>query len=365
MPAQLRALVVLGILIACGILAFGVVHVLGDTASAWMIIGASAIVLYVMLPLVRLFERWMSPTLAFAAAFVVFTLTLVLLAWWLLPPLVLQAQQFAASLPQIIDQAQRDLADPNNRLLATMPPGLRLYLTTLPQQLEKLGQRYAFTIAQHAFSVLTSAFAVFLGIVIVPILTAYLFFDHRELKRATLGFVPASWRPRAVAILRDMNDVLGSFVRGQLIDGAILGVMIYVLLLVMHVPFALLIGALAGILNFIPYVGAVIGFIPSVLLALAYHGWQSAVIVGIGFAVIQQIDGNLIEPRIMKAQVQLSPVVLIVSILIFSELFGVVGTFIAVPVSAMLRVLKLHFAPAPTETELQQDEKLALGMTRF
>jgi predicted PurR-regulated permease PerM len=141
--------------------------------------------------------------------------------------------------------------------------------------------------------------------------------------------------------------------------------MIYLLLLVMRVPFALLIGALAGLLNFVPYVGAVIGFIPSVLLALAYHGWQSALIVGLGFAVIQQIDGNVIEPRVMKAQVQLSPVVLIASILIFTGLFGVVGTFIAVPVSAMLRVLKLHFAPAPPEREVQRDEALALGMTRF
>ena len=163
--------------------------------------------------------------------------------------------------------------------------------------------------------------------------------------------MPAGWRPKALAILSDLNNVLGSFVRGQLLDGAIVGALIWLLLTITHVPYALLIGVLAGILNFIPYVGAIIGFFPSVLLALVYNDWHSALIVAIGFGVIQQGDGNLIVPRIMKSQVQLSPVLLIVSILVFSALFGVVGTFIAVPVTAMLRVFKLHFAPAPSAAE--------------
>jgi predicted PurR-regulated permease PerM len=289
----------------------------------------------------------------------------VLVVWALFPPVISQAQQFATSLPHIIDQVQRDLADPNNRFLQRLPPGFHVYVATLPQQLGQLTSKYGFTIAQHTFAILTSSLSLFLSIVIVPILTAYLFLDHKSLKNATLGFMPRQWRPKGVAILSDLNDVLGSFVRGQLIDGAILGLMIYLLLLFNHVPFALLISVLAGILNFIPYVGAIIGFVPSVLLALAYNSWQSAVIVGIGFAVIQQIDGNVIVPRIMKSQLDLSPVLLIVSILAFSGLFGVVGTFIAVPVTAMLRVLKLHFAPAPPQAEVAEDEALAAKLTKF
>jgi predicted PurR-regulated permease PerM len=110
-------------------------------------------------------------------------------------------------------------------------------------------------------------------------------------------------------------------------------------------------------LNLIPYVGALIGFIPAVLLALVFNGWQNALIVGILFAVIQQIDGNVILPRVMKDSVQLSPLVIIVAILIGSAYFGVIGTFLAVPLAAILRVLKLHFAPAPSAAQMAADEK--------
>jgi len=360
-----RALLVLSVILISVALCYGALQVLGAIPSTCVIIIASVFVLYVMLPLIRRLERRMPAPAAFGAAFAIFAVGGALALWALLPPVVAQAQLFATSLPHIIDQVQRDLADPSNSWLGRLPPEFRTYVASLPAQLGALTSKYGFSIAQHTFAILTSGLSVFLSLVIVPILTAYLFFDHRELKQATLGFVPPSWRPKAVAILSDLNDVLGGFVRGQLLDGAILGFMVFLLLFFTHVPFALLIAVLAGILNFIPYVGAIIGFVPSVALALAYNSWQTAVIVGVGFAIIQQIDGNVIVPRIMKSQLALSPVLLILSILAFSGLFGVVGTFVAVPVVAMLRVIKLHFAPAPDDAELRDDESKAKRLTKF
>ena len=78
--------------------------------------------------------------------------------------------------------------------------------------------------------------------------------------------------------------------------------------------------------------------------------------------MIQQLDGNVILPRIMKDSVQLSPLVIIIAILIGSAYFGVIGTFLAVPVAAILRVLKLHFAPAPTPAQMGTDEKRAVAL---
>jgi predicted PurR-regulated permease PerM len=121
--------------------------------------------------------------------------------------------------------------------------------------------------------------------------------------------------------------------------------MIAAMLAIMHVPYALLIGVAAGILNFIPYAGAIIGFIPSVILALSFNGVTNALIVAALFAVIQQVDGNFIAPRVLKDNVGLSPFWIIVSILAFTELFGLVGTFLAVPVAAMIRVLRDHLVP--------------------
>ena len=160
----------------------------------------------------------------------------------------------------------------------------------------------------------------------------------------------------------DLSAAIGAFVHGQVLDGAIVAVMIAVMLWIMHVPYALLIGVAAGFLNLVPYLGAIAGFIPSVLLALGYNGWQNALVVALLFGVIQQIDGTFILPRIMKANVSLSPVMIIVSILVGSALFGVVGTFLAVPVAAMLRVFKIHFAPAPSLEEMAALEPRAKAL---
>ncbi len=360
-----RALLIMLIVLIGVVLLIGAVRFMGIAEAACVVILASIVVAYVMLPLVQRLRRYMPLPAALVLTYVAFLVAFALVALTLLPPLFNQAQQLAVSLPGMVVQLQREVANRDSPFMAKFPPGIQTWIQSLPGQVGLLVSKYAFSIAQRTLGILTSAVSIFLSFIIVPILTAYLFFDSTEIKRATLGFVPAGWRPKTIAILNDLNDVLGSFVRGQLLDGAIVGALIFILLVITHVPYALLIGVLAGILNFIPYVGALIGFFPSVLLALIYNDWQNALIVGIGFGVIQQVDGNLIVPRIMKSQVQLSPVLLIASILVFSALFGIVGTFIAVPVTAMLRVLKLHFAPAPSEAEARDEEAASVRLRRI
>jgi predicted PurR-regulated permease PerM len=94
----------------------------------------------------------------------------------------------------------------------------------------------------------------------------------------------------------------------------------------------------------------VIGFVPSVILALAYNGPGNALLVALLFAVIQQIDGNFVAPKVLKDNVGLSPLYIILAILIGSELFGLAGTFLAVPVAAMMRVLREQLLPMPAPT---------------
>jgi predicted PurR-regulated permease PerM len=361
----LRALLILSVVGIAAALMVGALQLLGATSTACVVILASIVVAYVLLPLLRRLQRYMPMPAALGLAYLAFFAGLALIVWTIVPPLISQAQQLATSLPGLIEHLQAEIADRNSPFMSRFPEGVRTWLQTLPEQIGLLVSKYGISIAQRTLGILTSAASVFLSLIIVPILTAYLFFDSSEIKRATMGFVPPSWRPKTLAILSDLNDVLGSFVRGQLLDGAILGTLIWLLLVIMHVPYALLIGVAAGILNFIPYVGAIIGFFPSVLLALVYNDWKNALIVAIGFGVIQQVDGNVIVPRIMKSQVQLSPVLLITSILLFSGLFGVVGTFLAVPVTAMARVLKLHFAPAPAPAEVASDEALGVSLKKF
>jgi predicted PurR-regulated permease PerM len=257
---------------------------------------------------------------------------------------------FVHAVPGLMTQFQQELIHPHNSFLARIPLDDRLYLANLPSQFNTLAQQYGLNTLQKGLPVLLSAASLGAALVIIPILAAYMLIDASNVRRQILGLFPVRRRAKVHTIIDAIDGVIGGFIRGQLIDGAIVGLMIFVMLIATHVPYALLIGIAAGLLNFIPYAGAVIGFIPSVILALAYNGPGNALLVALLFAVIQQIDGNFVAPKVLKDNVGLSPLYIILAILIGSELFGLIGTFLAVPVAAMLRVLREQLLPSPAPT---------------
>ena len=356
------ALKVAALIALCLAIGAVVVRLLEMLGMSGIVILAAILIAYLTAPVIRLLSRRMPLVWALTLTFVLIAVVIAFAFVVVVPPLVSQAQSLISSLPATIVRIHRELTDPHNEFVAKLPPSIIHYIDTLPAQLNLLAERYGLGVLQSTLGAFFSVFSLFLSLIIVPIFAAYLFFDSAELKRGFIGLVPENARPKTLAILADLNTTMGAFVRGQALDGLILALLITVMLWIMHVPYALLIGVAAGILNLIPYVGAIIGFIPSVLLALIFNGWQNALIVGVLFGVIQQIDGNVILPRVMKTSVQLSPLVIVASIIIFSAFFGVIGTFIAVPIAAMLRVLKLHFAPAPPPSEFLAEESLAAPM---
>ncbi len=347
-----ESLTVLCIVVISLVLLIAGLKFLGALGTSGVVILAGILIAYLILPLVQLLRRFMPVIAAVALTYVAFAALIAAAFFIIVPPLVDQGRALIVNAPAIAQRLTRDLSDPNNRLFARLPADVRTYLAGLPSQTLSSISTYGVVVAQRSLGVLLSTLSLVLSLIIVPILAAYFFFETGELRRAALGFVPEPARAKSLAIANDLSDAIGAFVRGQVADGAIVAVMISTMLWIMHVPYALLIGVAAGFLNLVPYLGAIAGFIPSVLLALGYNGWQNALGVALLFGVIQQIDGTFILPRIMKANVSLSPVVIIVSILVGGALFGVIGTFLAVPVAAMLRVLKIHFAPAPKAAEM-------------
>ncbi len=278
---------------------------------------------------------------AFIALIGTFAVTLIA------PQVSRDVNSFVHSVPTLMEQFQQELVVPHNGFILRIPADDRMYLANLPTQLDALTKQYGLDTLQKSLPVLLSAASVGAALVIVPILAAYMLLDASNVRRQILGLFPAKRQAKVGTIVDELDGVIGGFIRGQLIDGAIVGLMIFIMLIAMHVPYALLIGIAAGILNFIPYAGAVIGFVPSVILALAYNGPGNALIVAALFAVIQQIDGNFVAPKVLKENVNLSPLYIILAILIGSELFGLIGTFLAVPIAAMLRVLREQLLPAP------------------
>ena len=356
------ALRILATIALSALLVYGTLSFLGRIQTTVVILIASTFLAYLIYPVVRILNRRLPMLLSILIVYAVIILFLALVVAYLLPPLIIDGAAFAKSFPKLISDLSHAIQDPHNPVFGWMPQLVRDYLATLPAQLGSLAQNYGFNAAQQVLLYLLSAVSVAAGLIIIPILTAYIMLDAENLLLTVLGLFSGENRPKAKAILADLDRVLGGFIRGQILDGVIVGALVFVALLILRVPYAYLIAVAAGILNFVPYLGAVIGFIPSVILAFVYNGPTNALMVGVTFAAIQQLDGNVIVPRIMKENVGLSPVWIIVSIITFSELFGILGTFVAVPVAAMLRILKMHFLPEPVPVEekelLPEEEEL-------
>jgi predicted PurR-regulated permease PerM len=317
----------------------------GRVAATGMLLVAAIFLAYLIHPLVRRFSTQLPRVAAIAIVYFIVAMVIALIVLLIVPPLTNDAQQLIRAFPDLIARMQSELLHPTNSLIARIPAADRAYMANYPAQIGALIQNYGFATAQRTLGVLMSAVSILATFIIVPVLAAYILLDAENIQQALMRVIPERNHPRATALIEDLDAVVGGFIRGQLIDGTIVGTLIGSMLAIMHVPYALLIGVIGGALNLIPYAGALVSFFPAVVLAMLYNGFSNAAIVAVLFGVIHQVDGNLIAPRILRANVGLSPVWIILAILTGSELFGLAGTFLAVPTAAIIRVLLLHFLP--------------------
>ena len=192
-----------------------------------------------------------------------------------------------------------------------------------------------------------------LSLVLIPVITAYLTVDFRKFVNALQILVPRPVLPAVQRIMREVNQVLKDFVRGQLLVAMALGAMYTAGLLIVRAPMALVIGPLAGFFALVPYLGFVLGFGAAALLTfLEYQDLWHVMGVLVTFGVAQSVDGWFLTPRLLGKRVGLHPVWILVALLLGGELFGLPGMVVAVPVASALRVVVQHAIQAYRESVL-------------
>jgi predicted PurR-regulated permease PerM len=345
----LKTLLLIAVAIYLGV---GLLQFLASLKATALLFIAALFFAYLVYPLVRRFNERLPLVWSILIVYVAIVILGVAILQLLVPPLIADTQNAVKAFPGVIKNFSQILENPDTPLIRWLPSEDRIYIAEVPQQIALFLQTNAVDTAQKTFTVLLSAVSVVATVVVVPVLAAYMLLDAENIKESFLGLIPAKFHGKTEAIIADLDQVVGGFIRGQLIDGSILGAMLTVMLYATHVPYALLIGVVSGALNFIPYAGALIAFVPAVILALVYNGPGNAVLVAVLIVVIHQIDGNFISPRVLKDNVGLSPFWIVISILAFSELFGLPGTFLAVPIAAMIRVLRQNLLPHSVSREV-------------
>ena len=256
-----------------------------------------------------------------------------LLGLALVPAVETQSREFAEAFPTLLDEALV-LANQAQSFF-----GLGTQIGLDPESLARVGREFltGSAVSTAAGVGLTAATVVSLGVVVF-ISTIYLVIRPEPWVNGFVSLFPAGWRQRTREVLQTLYQTVQRWFLGQLAAMTFIGVFWAISLSLIGVPFALLIGIFSGLISFIPYLGALISISVPVLLALISDPF-TVVWVILAFVIIQQIEGNILQPIVMSRAVDLHPALVVFAILVMGTLFGLIGVFLAVPLVATLQVL--------------------------
>ena len=260
----------------------------------------------------------------------------VVLALLVIPTLVEQAVQLFNAAPQLA----RDLV----AVLTERFPSLLDESSTVRQTITSLGETISDRGGQLLETALTSAASlinIIVLFVIVPVVAVYLLLDWDRMIARVDALLPLDHAPVIRRLAGEVDATLAGFIRGMGTVCLILGTYYAVALMLIGLQFGLVVGFVAGLLTFIPYVGAIVGGLLAIGLALFqfWGEWWWIVAVAVVFQIGQIAEGNFLTPKLVGNSVGLHPVWLILALSVFGALFGFVGMLVAVPMAASLGVL--------------------------
>ena len=272
-------------------------------------------------------------------ATIIITLVSLLIA---LPLFIVLIRELVIQLSALFEAAPQILSDLQGFLISTFP-ALLDETSTLRGIIDSFFDAIQASSGTIANYVLTSAFSVvdaLVFMIVAPVVAFYMLMDWDRMIAAIDSWLPRDHKDTIRGLARELDRTMAGFIRGQLSVCAILGAFYAIALMLVGLQFGLIVGIIAGLLTFIPYVGALIGGALSVGLAL-FQFWQTpewVVVVVLIFAIGQTIEGNFLTPKLVGGSVGLHPVWLLFALSAFGSLFGFTGMLVAVPVAACIGV---------------------------
>jgi predicted PurR-regulated permease PerM len=248
--------------------------------------------------------------------------------WAVVPAAVEQTTQLTAAAPDLVENVQNaqwvQRLDREYRVIDTITTQLQQRLASGQTVMQLFGGIYG-----AGAKVVSGAFSAFT----VLVLTLYFTASLRSMREAAYRLVPASRRPRVKLLADEILRRIGGYIAGQVGVATINGVFTYILLMIMGLPYPLLLAIIVSIFGLIPLVGATIGAVVVVIVAL-FHSWQYALVALTYYVIYQQVENYVIAPRIMARTVSVPGAVAVIAALAGGTLLGVVGALIAIPVAA-------------------------------
>ena len=308
---------------------------------------------------VRLIKR-KARTLSILASYIIFALILVIIFNWIFPVLVQSVTELVTNLQGYIEgtiQKYNELPQDsilkseavtntiNDILQSAKSIDFKQYIN-----MDTIGQY-----AKGAVSFVNSIIDVFVAFIV----SVYLLSGRTKIMAFLERFTKAVFKEKTYQNLskyfNDTNEIFFKFLSSQLIDAVVVGVITTIAMSIMGIKYAPLLGFIIGLFNIIPYVGAIIAVIIAAIITLITGGISQAIWMLIVVIILQQIDANIINPKIVGDNLKISPLVVIFGITIGGAYFGMWGIFLSVPISAVLKILVEDFIKYKNETKIKTE----------
>lgn len=320
-----------------------VVYCLTQVTNIFLPIIVSIVISFVLNPLVNALTTWswgakrqtLPRGIAVLLAFLLTVGAIAIASTFVLLPFIREFDRFVVELPGLILKIQDIAAALSLQVSAVQLPA---NINGLIDQSIASAASFSADVARRIFTALLGFAGRIVELVVVPVLTYYFLKDWQLLRDSFISFFSVAARERVHNLIAEMAQVISAYIRGQVMVSIVIGGMVFSGMYVLGVEYPLVLGLLATITETIPIVGPIIGAVPAVMLAYLLSP-ALAVKVIVFYIVIHQIENQIVVPNIMGHTIALHPVLIIISLLIGAQLYGIIGMMLAVPAAALLRVL--------------------------
>ncbi|PIT98366.1 MAG: hypothetical protein COT71_01125 [Candidatus Andersenbacteria bacterium CG10_big_fil_rev_8_21_14_0_10_54_11] len=286
-------------------------------------------------PVAKNAERYRVPRAVSVIIFYILILAAVAgIVGLIVDPVARQVEQFAHVLPSLVQRA--------SAVLPLVPDiDQQTAVRSLQEGLLRFGDNFA-QVGSNIFAGTRSVVGGVVSFVFVFVIALYLVIERDVLPKLVRVLSPAAYEEMLLAALREAQRSVGRWILGQAVLGLIVGMLVGLGLQFLGVPYALLLGILAGIMELLPAIGPFLAAVPGVLLAFTTQSWLVGTLTLFLYAVVGQVESHVLIPNIMRRAVGLRPLVTIIAVLTGARLLGTLGIILAIPTAAIISIFLRH-----------------------